>query len=130
MFTDDIDKVLEKQTKRLKVLRGIYIIVDGITESVIDLYSHSKTIDIKGEELIRILEYLENERLIKSIGSLWGGNPQVKITHQGVIEIEVAITRPNQGTEHFVQQVIMNFFGQVGAIQTGENIATVSQNNK
>ena len=130
MFTDDIDKVLEKQTKRLKVLRGIYLITDGITERAIDLYSYPKIIDIQGEELIRILEYLENERLIKSIGSLWGGNPQVKITHQGVIEIEVAITRPNQGTEHFVQQVIMNFFGQVGAIQTGENIATVSQNNK
>ena len=130
MFADDIDKILEKQTKRLKVLRGIYLITDGITERTIDLYAHPKIIDIKGEELIRTLEYLENERLIKSIGSLWGGSPQVKITHQGVLEIEAAITRPNQGTEHFVQQVIMNFFGQVGAIQTGENTATVSQNDK
>ena len=130
MFADDIDKVLEKQTKRLKVLRGIYLITDGITDEVIDLYSYPEIIDIKGEELIRILEYLEDERLIKSTGSLWGGNPEVKITYQGVIEIEAAIIRPNQGTEHFVQQVIMNFFGQVGAIQTGENTATVSQNDK
>lgn len=134
MFSEDLDKVLEKQTKRLKVLRGIYFITDGVTDEIIELYNYPQIIDIQGADLIRILEYLEREGLIESHGHLShclssGSSPDVKITHQGVIEIEAAITKPHQRTEHFVEQVIMNFFEKVGAVQTGENIATVSQNN-
>lgn len=131
MFADDLNKVLEKQTKRLKVLRGIYLITDGVTDEIIELYNYPEIIDIRGAELIRILEYLEREKLIESLDVLSnylsnGGSPDVKITHQGVIEIEAAITKPHQRTEHFVEQVIMNFYGQIGAVQTGENTATVS----
>ena len=135
MFADDLDKVLEKQTKRLKILRGIYFITNGVIDEVIELYNYPEIIDIHGAELIRVLQYLEREGLIKPQRYLLshclsdGSSPYVKITHQGVIEIEAAITKPHQRTEHFVESVIMNFYGQVGAVQTGENTATVSQNN-
>ena len=133
MFASDREYVLEKQKKRLKILRGIYRVTEGIAEDVVDVSHYPELIDIEGLDLRYILQYLEHEGLIRVRGSslLDGSSPQIAMTHKGVVEIETAITRPTEPTEHFVEQVIQNYFlAPIGVVQTGsDNNADILQNN-
>ncbi len=134
-MSDDDDKqfVLDQQRKRFAVLKFIWektrtlpknhLLNFAILEDIAD------NVGIYDVELFEILQYLQSEGLIELIQYMGQKFPVSRITHQGKIEIEAAITKPHQRTEHFVEQVIMKFYGQVGAVQTGGNTATVSQNN-
>jgi hypothetical protein len=131
---DDKQFVLDQQRKRFTVLKFIWektrtlpknhLLNFAILEDIAD------NVGIYDVELFEILQYLQSEGLIELIRYMGQKFPVSRITHQGKIEIEAAITKPHQGTEHFVESVIMIFNGQVGAVQTGENTATVSQKNK
>lgn len=130
---DDKQFVLDQQRKRFAVLKFIWektrtlpknhLLNFAILEDIAD------NIGIYDVELFEILQYLQSEGLIELIQYMGQKFPVSRITHQGKIEIEAAITKPHQRTEHFVEQVIMIFYGQVGAVQTGENTATVLQDN-
>jgi hypothetical protein len=131
---DDKQFVLDQQHKRFTVLKFIWektrtlpkshLLNFAILEDIAD------NLGIYDVELFEILQYLQSEGLIELIQCMGQKFPVSQITHQGKIEIEAAITKPHQGTEHFAESVIMIFYGQVGAVQTGENTATVSQKNK
>lgn len=57
-----------------------------------------------------------------------GSSPNYKIAHLGVKEIERSMQKPEEPTEHFPPQIIQNFTGPVGAVQTGTHAtANVTQ---
>jgi len=128
---DDKQFVLDQQSKRFAVLKFIWQETRIHPKDSLS-YSTAKDIAIKtgidGDDLFGILQYLKSEGLIELLQYM-GGIPLSQITHQGKVEMENAITRPSEGTEHFAEQVIMNFYAQVGVVQTGENTATVLHNN-
>jgi hypothetical protein len=136
MSNDDDKKfILEQQSKRFAVLKFIW--EETRTRPKNHLFNFAILEDIADNasiysdvELFEILQYLQSEGLIELIQHMGQRFPVSRITHQGKIEIEAAITKPHQRTEDFVEPVIMIFYGQVGAVQTGENTATVSQKNK
>ena len=75
------------------------------------------------------VRYLEGEYLVEAHWA-FGGLPSVELTHEGIREMEQALSAPTQQTEHFVPLVnITNIHGSVigsqiqqgspGATQTG-----------
>lgn len=107
---DDKQFVLDQQSKRFAVLKFIW--QETRTQPKDSLsYATAKDIAIKtgidDDDLLGILEYLEAEGLIESYPYL-GQIPLRRITHQGKVEMENAITRPNESTEHFLSSVIVN----------------------
>lgn len=91
--------------------------------------SVSEDLAAKAEDTSSAMDYLEREKLIRSITDKADYETIYKVTHQGVKEIERVYSAPKQGTDRFSSQVIQNFYGAVGAVQTGSNAtAHVIQN--
>jgi len=76
------------------------------------------------------VRYLEGERLIKAQWAMGGAPILVRLTHEGIREMEQALSEPDRQTEHFVPLVnVTNIHGPVigsqiqqgspGATQTG-----------
>ncbi len=123
---DDYQYVLEQDKKRFIVLKTIYRDSEGRKDCVTDTNYISQKTGICGEDLLRILEFLEGKGLIKPMGTLnamYGGMAYVKITHQGICEVEDAIKKPQEPTKNFPPQVFQNtFYAPVGGLQqAGEN---------
>jgi hypothetical protein len=120
--------VLEKQAQRLNILLAIYQISGGIPTKYVYPYSDEEKFGLRGEPFIHILEHLEREGLIKAVGSLWGGQPAVQITHQGIIECEAVLRKPTESTEHFLTSAINLIMKQTniyaGRDATGNIIAS------
>jgi len=115
--------VLDKEKKRFKVLKFIYEDTAGSYDEESIFSEISQATDVSGKELMEILQYLINEMLVKSIGSVYaGGSTAIRILHQGVREIEAAIKKPNESTEHFPMQVFnITNHGSVSGQQVGNN---------
>jgi hypothetical protein len=81
--------------------------------------------EIDSNEVLSIVGYLAGEGLIESLAD---EAPLIRISHQGVVEVENSRLNPRAATEHFPAQVIQHFHGTVGSVQMGnQNIANVSQ---
>lgn len=106
-MNDYCQLVLEKQKKRFEVLFAIYKDTNGEEDQLAELSQLGEATGIPIEELVHILKYLENEGLIKPLAMLFNGAGivPIKILHQGVLEVEAAITKPREPTEHFPAQV-------------------------
>ena len=126
MLEDIRDDVLEKEAKRFKTLLNIYDISGGILTNDVCPYAHEDRFGMRGEQLIHILEHLEREGLIESIGSLWNGYPAVQITHQGIIEIEKAIKHPNVSNQHFSSTAITLIMNQTNINAARDAIGNIS----
>nr|WP_290224270.1 hypothetical protein [Trichocoleus desertorum] len=129
---DDLQQVLEKDKKRLLVLKAIYDQTQGDkhTPTIFsEVYEATGVNGEEGQELIRILEYLAAKGLIKIQGSIYGGqSAPIWICHEGIREFEQTIRNPNGSTEHFSGSVVQNFHAAVGAVQNGNyNRAEVTQ---
>jgi hypothetical protein len=116
-----LDSIVEKQKKRYSLLLKIYELTDGDEAKPIMLETPGPE-----AELLSAIDYLSGEGLVESLAD---GVPFVRISHQGVVEVEKSITNPREPTEHFLPQVIQYFYATVGSVQTGEqSVAYVSQN--
>jgi hypothetical protein len=104
---NDYQLVLQKQKNRFDVLRFIYQETNGEEHKVTTARDIGKATGISIEEVVNILIYLQNEGLVKSLSLLHPSSEliPINILHQGVVEIEAAITQPDQATEHFVAQI-------------------------
>jgi DNA-binding IscR family transcriptional regulator len=122
-MNDNYQLVLEKDRKRFEVLRFVYIDTDGRDDQASSITEIGHATGISDEELIQILVYLKNEGLIKVLGSIYGGgSTAIQILHQGICEIEAAIKKPNESTEHFPMQVFnITNNSSVGGQQFGNN---------
>lgn len=104
---DDHQVVSEKYRKRFEVLKAIYRDTNGEELKASLLGEIKEIVSISTEELVNILRYLEHQGLIKVLSAPYDDSDTVpiQILHQGVIEVEAAITRPSEPTEHFPAQV-------------------------
>lgn len=121
--------------KRFKILKIIYertgLGISGKAMSRIDIYKETMGIHQKSEkEFLDIIEYLQQKSLI-DFAYDDGRQPYFRITYQGRDEVEAAINKPDQPTDHFPSQVFNTTINApVGAFQqAGEgNISNVTQN--
>jgi len=98
--------VLEKSKKRFEILKAIYFDTDGDHDKLSDSREISLTTGISGDELVNALQYLENERLIECLSIIYvGADVPIRMLHRGVVEIEAALLKPSEPTEHFPAQV-------------------------
>jgi len=95
-----------------------------------------KELDLSEEDLVVVLKYLLQEELITAITQTtfegWGCG-DIKISHLGIVEMELATTKPDKDTEHFLSNVIiMNQTtinagrDAIGNISGSDNKATVT----
>lgn len=131
---EDYQHVIEQDKKRFSVLRSIYRDSGSKSNLATNSCDICQITGVCGEDLLHILEYLEKEDLIKAVTSLYamyGGNAIVRITHKGIREVEAAMKKPDQPTNHFPAQVFYTTINApLGALQqAGEgNSFTINQN--
>lgn len=103
----DHQHILEKQKKRFEVLNAIYLDTNGEDTKASLVSEISSMTGIPITELMGILKYLKNNGLVNVIGYLGDedANAAVQILHQGVVEVESALSKPSEPTEHFPTQV-------------------------
>lgn len=103
--------VIDQQKKRFSVLDFIWKNTRQQPQGSLN-YSDAKDIanatGIYGEDLSTVLHYLESRGLIELFPYM-GGLPYSRVTHSGIVEMENAITNPNQDTNYFSSGVIINF---------------------
>ena len=116
-MSNETDKqyVIDQQKKRFSVLDFIWKDTRQQPQSSRN-YSTAKEISsatgIDDDELFTALQYLESEGLIELMQYM-GQLPYSRVTHSGIVEMESAITNPNQDTNHFFSSVIINFIETV-----------------
>jgi hypothetical protein len=114
--------VLEKQIKRLQVLKYIYFKTDGNEYMTVTIEEIKNDLKIPNNELLIMLRYLENESLVKPLAKLVEGNSiiPIRLLHQGLVEAEAAVKKPHEPTEHFPAQVFnITNNAPIGAQQVG-----------
>ncbi|MEZ8077105.1 hypothetical protein ACED27_18790 [Vibrio sp. FF112] len=92
-----------KKALRFELMKRIYEVTGGEESKQIQL---DKIIDVDAatdqefQDTINAIKYLFNEQLIKM--TVLGGCPAaIFIRHKGVVEVEQALSEPEQKTEHF-----------------------------
>ena len=123
--------VVDKAKKRFEVLKALYLSTEGKTIKTSTSGEISKETGIPNEELVHILQYLKDEGLIHPLAMLYGGESltPIQILHKGVLEVEAAISKPSEPTEHFPAQVVnITNNAPVSAQQFGnQNTLNISQ---
>lgn len=112
-----------KKTERLMFLRALYIATDGRTTVADSARSVFERVRLDPIACDPILEFLQEEGLLVVDAEF------VRLTHQGVMEIEAATESPNKDTKHFPSLVIQHVFNQpVGAVSFGaDSVSNVEQ---
>ena len=126
----DCQQVLEKQKKRFEVLKAIYIDTNGEENQASLSGEISQLTGIPLDELAHILQYLKQEGMIRPLTFIDDSEGiLIQILHQGVVEIEAAMSKPDKPTEHFPAQIFnINNNAPVTGQQFGnQNTLNVSQ---
>ncbi|MBW4578673.1 MAG: hypothetical protein KME42_03750 [Tildeniella nuda ZEHNDER 1965/U140] len=127
----DYQHVLEKQKKRFEVLRAIFIDTNGEETKTSLSGKISQLTGIPLSELVHILRYLKQEGLIRPLALINADSERIPILilHQGVVEIEAAISKPHEPTEHFPAQIfnIINNAPVAGQQFGNQNTLNVTQ---
>jgi len=108
--SENLSYVIEQQEKRLIVLKFIWQttrheIINGLNPDEL-----SEGLGLNESDLVTVLKYLLEEELITAITQTtfngWGCD-DIKISHLGIVEMELATTKPDKDTEHFFSNVII-----------------------
>jgi len=92
-----MDEIKEMQGKRFQFLKCLYDLSAGDEHKFVNLYEVGKQLGFDKPTVVKIEYYLENEGLVE-----WRETSgSISITHKGVVEIEKALTKPEEPTEHF-----------------------------
>mgnify|MGYP000001706433 CR=1 FL=1 len=124
-MNEDLKK---KQQLRVAFLNKVYELSSGDTEKFINGGEVATEIGLKnGEEdqARTAANYLEGEGLVR-IERVRGGFPgHIRITHEGLREIEGALGNPDKPTEHFMPINVLNIGQMIGSnIQQGTTNST------
>jgi DNA-binding PadR family transcriptional regulator len=123
------ERVISEDKIRYTVLRKFYEKAGPSEHRSIPYRSLVAEEELNENKVLSVIRYLENEGLVK-VNWNGGDAPILNITYKGIKEVEQSIKQPDKPTEHFQPGVIQNFYGFVGAVQTGNNnTANVTQNN-
>lgn len=113
VLEEKMDKTTERKTKRFRFLHRIY------EETVDDNQKNCDPDEIGGElgfsrkESRQITKYLIDRGLIKNRSATTG---HLVITTNGIIEVEAALDKPDESTEHFPANVIHNVINIEGPV--------------
>ncbi len=116
-------EVVKKQ--RFLYLKKAYEITSGDPSYMFNMFELGKEIGFDSDLSRKLAQYLINEGLLEA-RALGGA---IGISHQGVVEVEEALTNPNKSTEHFLPVNIINVQTMTNSvIQQGSNQSSQSVN--
>lgn len=116
-----------KRELRTAFMHWLYDQTGGSETEIVDADGFGETYSASASEIVDVVKYLEGEYLVNPLWTI-GGLPAVSLTHSGVREIEDAITRPSQPTEHFLPMInITNILGNVTGSQIQQGSPSAAQ---
>ncbi len=118
------DKLTETKRNRFLYLEKVYEETGGNKHAVVDLWNPGVALGFSRAETENIYDYLEGEGLVEAqaLGEAIG------ITHAGIVEVEKALSEPQQPTQHFPANVISIGTMIGGAIQQDVQNSTQTVN--
>ncbi|UII26600.1 hypothetical protein LVD15_25440 [Fulvivirga maritima] len=106
----------EKKNQRFQFLKHLYDTVEGSSFKDVDMWCIGRELKFDMGRTQDTVDYLIKESLIESRGV--GGT--IGISHEGISEIEKALSEPDEPTEHFKSYNIINIKNMSNsAIQQG-----------
>jgi len=104
------ESIREKQRLRVQILDLMYDAVKGNTFAVVLRSALSDHLGIELRALGYEIDFLVRERLLELHG------PQgLRLTHEGIREVEEMRTRPDESTPHFLALNVLNVGSMVGS---------------
>ncbi len=91
------NNIQETQLKRFQFLKKLYEVTDGSELVSVNLWELGEELSFSHPETDRIDEYLSGEGLITHIAL----DRSIGITHRGVMEVEAALSKPDEETRYF-----------------------------
>jgi len=126
------EHIKRAQSLRFNILNKVYELASGSTNDFINGGELAEQVGITDDddgiqEYIDAVSFLEGEGLLK-INRIRGGFPAfVQLSHNGIVEIETAISKPDESTEHFPAINILNVGTMIGsAVQQGSHYSTLT----
>lgn len=110
---EKMDEITERKTKRFQFLHRIYEETVDDNQKSCDPYEVGNELGLSRTESWQITKYLRDQGLIENRSATSG---HLVITTRGVIEVEAALNKPNESTEHFPANVIQNFINITGSV--------------
>lgn len=92
----DRDEIVERKRRRFRFLQALYEKTKDNRFELADIETLGKQLGFEKDEVYTIIDYLSAEQLVKASG---GG--VVRIQHLGIVEVEEALTKPDEPTQHF-----------------------------
>ena len=89
--------VEEKRKQRFQFLNLVYEHTDGNEDELVNMYELGEALNWGRDTPYLVCQYLRGEYLIEFVTH--GGD--ISITHRGVVEIEKALTQPEEATNYF-----------------------------
>jgi hypothetical protein len=91
------NNIQETQRKRFQFLQKLYEVTEGSELASVNLWELGTELGFSRPETDRIDEYLTGEGLTTHIAL--GGS--LGITHQGIVEVEAALSKPDEPSSYF-----------------------------
>jgi len=105
----------ELKRKRFQFLHRLYEKTEGNEREMVDELEFGDELGFNRTETEKVSQYLVGEDLIK-----YAARRAIVITHQGIIEVETAISNPEEPTQYFPPVNIINVHHMEGSqIQQG-----------
>lgn len=126
----DLERVLQKDKNRYRILRKIYDVTDGNENGIVQFLELARQEGLTEDQANDAYDWLLGENLVETHGP----RRNARITHLGKLEVEQSIKNPNVSTEHFRPQVIQYFMQISGGVHSsnvaggGSTIANSSAN--
>lgn len=118
------DTIIKKKSDRFRFLLKLYEETNGAKHAMVPMFELGSELGLSRDETENIVDYLIGEGLAKhrALGGILG------IEHQGVIEIEKALSAPEKETQYFPPVNILNVQNMVNSqIQQGAHASTQTQ---
>jgi hypothetical protein len=110
--------VRERESRRYRVLRRLYDMSRADVDRGVPYYKLQEAERLDDLQWWPVQDYLIAEGLIRERTNL-------EITERGIDEIERSQRSPQASTEHFSGNVIQNYYGNVGSVQSGSHSTAV-----
>lgn len=112
----DLGDLKARQQRRLDVLAWVYEKMEVEEHGHVQRQDLGRAFDLPDVQMNKVLYYLLGQNLI----TLQNNGNEIRITHQGILEIEQVLQYPDQRTPHFMQQVV-NHFHTATNVQVGSD---------
>jgi hypothetical protein len=120
------EELRERKRNRFAFLRRVYELSGGSQSKFLEALEIGNELQLSVNELHDILDYLEEEYLIK-VSGVHGDDRAFRILHAGIVEIEAALDKPEQPTDHFPPFNVM-FVGSMVNSQIQQGVDSGTQN--